>query len=58
MNRSQTRRVWPLVFSAAGGFLLAAFLFIPQLYSNNQNVYRVKKYNINVIQKIISYEKL
>ncbi|GIT32140.1 MAG: hypothetical protein Ct9H300mP2_2190 [Candidatus Neomarinimicrobiota bacterium] len=29
MNRSQTRRVWPLVFSAAGGFLLAAFLFIP-----------------------------
>ena len=58
MNRSQTRRVWPLVSSAAGGFLLAAFLFIPELYSNNQNVYRVLKDKINVLQQIISYVNL
>ena len=58
MNRSQTRRVWPLVSSAAGGFLLAAFLFIPELYTNNQNVYRVLKDKINVLQQIISYVNL
>ena len=58
MNQSQTRRVWPLVSSAVGGFLLAAFLFIPELFSKNQNVYRVLKDKINVLQQIISYVNL
>ena len=58
MTKPQIRRVWPLVFSTVGGFLLAVFLFIPQLYSGNQNIYRVLKDKINVLQQIISYINL
>ena len=49
------RQTWPLAYSALLGFLLGAFLFIPRVYSNNQNVYKVLKEKINVLQQIISY---
>ena len=49
------RQIGPLALSATMGFLLAAFLFIPKAYSNNQNVYKVLREKINVLQQIISY---
>ncbi|MBL51401.1 MAG: peptidase [Candidatus Marinimicrobia bacterium] len=49
------RRIWPLVISASFGFLLAAVLLTPKIYSSNQNVYRVLREKINVLQQIISY---
>lgn len=49
------QRVWPLMLSATCGFLLAAFLLTPKLYSSNQNVYKVLREKINVLQQIISY---
>jgi len=58
MTKQKLRRIWTIVVSATGGFLLAAFLFIPQLYSNNQNVYKVLKDKIGVLQQIISYINL
>ena len=58
MTKPQIRRAWPLMFSVVGGFLLTAFLFIPQLYSGNQNIYKVLKDKINVLQQIISYINL
>ena len=48
-------QIWPLVLSASLGFLLAAVLFVPRVYSNNQNIYRVLREKINVLQQIISY---
>ena len=58
MTKQKLRRIRTIVVSATGGFLLAAFLFIPQLYSNNQNVYKVLKDKIGVLQQIISYINL
>ena len=49
------KRVWPLIFSASIGFILAAVLFVPQAYSSNQNVYKILREKINVLQQIISY---
>ncbi len=49
------RQIWPLALSATMGFLLAAFLFIPRAYSSNQNVYKILREKINVLQQIISY---
>ena len=49
------RQIWPLALSATLGFLLATVLFVPRVYSSNQNVYRVLREKINVLQQIISY---
>ena len=49
------RQIRPLVLSATLGFLLATVLFVPRVYSSNQNVYRVLREKINVLQQIISY---
>ena len=49
------RRVWPLLFSSFFGFLLATFIFMPRAYSSNQNVYKILREKINVLQQIISY---
>ena len=49
------RQIGPIALSATMGFLLAAFLFIPKAYSSNQNVYKVLREKINVLQQIISY---
>ena len=48
-------KVWPLALSAVSGFLVAALLFTPKVYSSNQNVYKVLREKINVLQQIISY---
>ncbi len=48
-------RIWPLVFSASLGFILATVLLIPKVYSSNQNVYKILREKINVLQQIISY---
>ena len=49
------RQIWPLILSSFFGFLLAAFIFMPRAYSSNQNVYKVLREKINVLQQIISY---
>ena len=49
------RQIGPVALSATMGFLLATLLFIPKAYSSNQNVYKVLKEKINVLQQIISY---
>jgi len=49
------RQIWPLVLSTAFGFLLATLLFLPRAYSSNQNVYKVLREKINVLQQMISY---
>ena len=49
------RRIWPLLFSSFFGFLLATFIFMPRAYSSNQNVYKILREKINVLQQIISY---
>ena len=49
------RQIGPIALSATIGFLLAALLFIPKAYSSNQNVYKVLREKINVLQQIISY---
>ena len=49
------RQIWPLALSATIGFILAVALFIPKAYSSNQNVYRVIKERINVLNQIIGY---
>jgi carboxyl-terminal processing protease len=49
------RQIWPLAISAFLGLLLGAFLFIPRAYSSNQNVYKILREKINVLQQIISY---
>ncbi len=49
------RQIWPLAFSALFGFLLAVFIFLPKAYSSNQNVYKILREKINVLQQIISY---
>ena len=49
------RQIWPLALSGIVGFLVAAILFLPQVYSSNQNIYRVIRERINVLNQIIGY---
>ena len=49
------RQTWPLILSSAFGFLLATIIFLPRAYSSNQNVYKILREKINVLQQIISY---
>ena len=49
------RRIWPLGFSALLGFLFAIILFSPKLNAKNQNVYRILKTKIKVLEQILSY---
>jgi len=55
MNFKKLRQAWPLVFSALFGFVIAAIIFMPKAYSNNQNVYRILREKMTVLQQIISY---
>lgn len=55
MKFKSNRSWWPLAFSALFGFILAAVIFMPKAYSNNQNVYRILREKMNVLQQIISY---
>ena len=49
------RQIWPLAVSGIVGFLIAAILFLPQVYPSNQNIYRVIRERINVLNQIIGY---
>ena len=49
------RQIWPLAVSGIAGFLIAAILFLPQVYPSNQNIYRVIRERINVLNQIIGY---
>ena len=49
------RRVWPMVVSGIIGFLIATVLFLPQVYSSNQNIYRILSERINVLSQIIRF---
>ena len=48
-------QMWPLVISASLGFLFALVLFLPTLNAKNQNIYRVFRTKIKVLEQIISY---
>ena len=49
------RQAWPLLLSSAFGFILATIIFLPKAHSSNQNVYKILREKINVLQQIISY---
>jgi len=49
------RQIWPLAVSGIVGFLISAILFLPQVYPSNQNIYRVIRERINVLNQIIGY---
>ena len=48
-------QIWPLALSASLGFLLALILFLPTLSAKDQNIYRVFRTKIKVLEQIISY---
>ena len=48
-------QIWPLAASALLGFLLALIVFVPQLNANNQNIYRILRGKIKVLEQIITY---
>ena len=52
---NKLRQVWPLALSATIGFFIALVLVAPKAYSSNQNVYRIIKERINVLNQIIGY---
>ena len=47
--------MWPLVVSGLAGFLIAVLLLSPKLYSSNQNIYRVIRERIGILNQIIGY---
>ena len=49
------RQIWPVAVSGIVGFLIAAILFLPQAYPSNQNIYRIIRERINVLNQIIGY---
>ena len=49
------RQIWPVAVSGIVGFLIAAVLFLPQAYPSNQNIYRIIRDIINVLNQIIGY---
>ena len=49
------RRVWPVAVSGIIGFLIATVLILPQVYPSNQNIYRIIRERINVLNQIIGY---
>ena len=49
------RRLWPMAVSGIIGFLIATVLLLPQVYSSNQNIYRIIRERINVLNQIIGY---
>ena len=55
MFLTKVRQLLPFTISAIIGFLLSLFIILPQLYSNNQNIYKVLKEKMVVMQQIISY---
>ena len=55
MPKLKLSRLWPLVTSALFGFFIAILLFIPEVYSKNNSIYKTLKEKIVVMQQIISY---
>ena len=49
------RRIWPLALSGTIGFLIATVLFLPKIYPSNQNIYRIIRERITVLNQIIGY---
>jgi len=49
------RRIWPLALSGTIGFIIATVLFLPKIYPSNQNIYRIIRERINVLNQIIGY---
>ena len=49
------RRIWPVAVSGIIGFLIATALILPQVYPSNQNIYRIIRERINVLNQIIGY---
>ena len=49
------RRIWPVAVSGIIGFLMATALILPQVYPSNQNIYRIIRERINVLNQIIGY---
>ena len=52
---NRLRQIWPLAVSAIIGFIIATVLFTPKLYSSNQNIYRVIRERIGILNQIIGY---
>ena len=52
---NKLRQIWPLAVSGIVGFVIAAILFLPQVYPSNQNIYRIIRERINVLNQIIGY---
>ena len=49
------KRKLPLLGSGLLGFLLAVILMASYAFSSNQNVYRILKEKVNVLNQIITY---
>ena len=49
------RQIRPIVISGTIGFLIATVLFLPKIYPSNQNLYRIIRERINVLNQIIGY---
>ena len=49
------RGIWPSAISGIIGFAIATLIFIPTLYPNSQNIYRIIRERINVLNQIIGY---
>ena len=52
---NKLRRIWPMALSGTIGFLIAIILFLPKIYPSNQNIYRIIRERINVLNQIIGY---
>jgi len=52
---NKLRQIWHLALAAGFGFLLATVLLAPKTYASNQNMYRVLKERMNVLDQIIRY---
>ena len=55
MLKTKIDRLWLSASSALFGFFIAVFIFTPDLYSKNRNIYKTLKEKIVVMQQIISY---
>jgi carboxyl-terminal processing protease len=52
---NKIKKVWPLAISALFGFILAAIIFLPKAYSNNQSVYKTLQNKYKDLNQILQY---
>ena len=52
---NKVKRVWPLAISALFGFILAAIIFLPKAYSNNQSIYKTLQNKYKDLNQILQY---